>query len=72
VDVEDKGTGVDCGLTVRAEDRGSRSDTEENDSRLLIFPRPLIFPAASKRAMGSDPVKPRLSRGEHLRTKNQA
>ena len=36
---EDKGTGVFLGLIVRAEDSGSRSDSQENDSRPLIVPK---------------------------------
>ena len=37
IQCEDKGPGVLFGLIVRAEDSDSRSDSEENDSRLLSF-----------------------------------
>ena len=38
---EDNGLGVVCGLIVRVEDSDSRSDSQENDSRPLIFTRGL-------------------------------
>ncbi len=42
---EDKGTRVVFGLIVRAEDSGTRSDTQVNDSQLLIGSRLLSKPA---------------------------
>src|SRR5208283_4187043 len=73
---EEKWTGVDCGLTVRAEDRGSRSDSEENDSRPLIFPaapylpRPLIFPFDPTTRRGVDRGTIIRNGGSHAATRS--